>query len=272
MLKDRVITATLFILFVVACIFFLPSHWFAILSGLFFSYALWEWTKLAGLKSKNSRIAYLILVPAGVFTSLCCLEWLERGRFFELMPLFALLFWLLVPIFLFYFPKREKYWKSRTAGLIAGIFVLVPSWVALNFLRNTDPMPIWILYVMVLVWVADIAAYFAGRRFGKHKLAPKISPGKSWEGVVGALIATLFVAIIGYFVLRLQWSMGAWLILNVLTVLVSITGDLFESAFKRVRNLKDSGSILPGHGGLLDRMDSLTAALPIFAMGHFWLS
>jgi phosphatidate cytidylyltransferase len=267
MLKARVITATLFILFVVLCLFFLPPTGFALVSGIFFLYAIWEWTRLAGFTSKISRILCVVLIPLGVFATLCLLQWLERGILFELLPALTLIFWILVPLFLYYFPSRAAWWKSQSVGLIAGLFVLVPSWIALNYLRNIDPMPVWVLYVMVLVWVADIAAFFAGRRFGKHKLAPAVSPGKSWEGVAGALIATLFLASVGYFLLNPLLSIGYWLMLNLLTVLFSIVGDLFESAFKRVRNLKDSGSILPGHGGLLDRMDSLTAALPIFAIG-----
>lgn len=270
MLKARILTATFFILFVVACIFFLPPTGFAIISGLFFIYALWEWTKLAGLKSMTYRVSCLVLMPIGVIAGLFLIQWLQRGLFFELFPSLALAFWCLVPFFLYYFPKGERYWKSKTLGIIAGLFVLAPSWIALNYLRNTDPMPIWVLYVMVLVWVADIAAFFAGRRFGKHKLAPLISPGKSWEGVGGALLATIIISGIAYSFLKPPMALGFWLGLNLLTVIFSVVGDLFESAFKRVRQVKDSGSLLPGHGGLLDRIDSLTAALPIFAMGLMW--
>lgn len=267
MLKARVLTATIFILFVVGCIFFLPPTGFAIISGLFFLYALWEWTKLAGLKSMAYRGACLVLMPIGVIVGLFLIQGLQRGLLFEMFPCLALAFWCLVPVFLYYFPKGERYWKSKTLGIIAGLFVLAPSWIALNYLRNTDPMPIWVLYVMVLVWVADIAAFFAGRRFGKHKLAPAVSPGKSWEGVMGALLATIIISIVAYSFLKPSMTFGFWLGLNFFTVIFSVVGDLFESAFKRVRHVKDSGSLLPGHGGLLDRIDSLTAALPLFAIG-----
>jgi phosphatidate cytidylyltransferase len=270
MLKARIITATLFIVLVMFCVFFLPPSGFAAISSLFFLYAFWEWTILAGFKSTASRLCCLVAMLMIVLLGLLLLQALQRGLLFELLPWLTLLFWLLVPCFLYYFPSRSLYWQSRTIGFIAGLFVLVPSWVALNYLRNTDPMPIWVLYVLVIVWVADIAAYFAGRRFGQHKLAVDISPGKTWEGVAGALLATFLVAILGYVVLKPNLPIWYWLILTLMTTVFSVIGDLFESAFKRVRHLKDSGSILPGHGGLLDRLDSLTSALPIFAIGFLY--
>lgn len=271
MLKDRVMTATVLILLVVSCIFFLPNPAFTILSSLLFLYALWEWTKLAGFNTQRSRAGFLIAVPIVVFGLLWFIEWLERGILFEWIPLLVLLFWFSVPLFLFYFPTGLSFWKSPLLGMVAGLFVLVPSWVALNVLHDSHPG--WVLYILVLIWVADIAAYFTGRRFGKHKLASFISPGKSWEGVAGALITTQLLSFFGYFIFKstLSMSLPIWMLLGLVTISFSIVGDLFESAFKRARGVKDSGSILPGHGGLLDRIDSLTSALPIFTIGLLWL-
>jgi phosphatidate cytidylyltransferase len=146
---------------------------------------------------------------------------------------------------------------------IAGFFVLVPAWLALARLHASDPQ--LLLYLLLLVVAADIGAYFAGRRFGKNKLAPRVSPGKTWEGVLGGLAASALMALIG--VRWFEVSAASFIGLCALVVAASIVGDLTESLFKRHAGLKDSGSLLPGHGGLLDRVDSITAAAPVFLVG-----
>ena len=153
-------------------------------------------------------------------------------------------------------------------GVVAGCLVLVPSWFLLVALQHRNP---WlVLYILSLIWVCDIAAYFVGKRFGKYKLAPKLSPGKTWEGVLGAYVGGLFVILVGYHYLAQDHSLFSWVMLGLITITFSIVGDLFESLFKRLRNLKDSGTLLPGHGGVLDRIDSITAAVPIFAIGFMF--
>ena len=132
--------------------------------------------------------------------------------------------------------------------------------------------PWLVLYILSLIWVCDIAAYFVGKRFGKHTLAPKLSPGKTWEGVLGAYAGGLLVVIVGYLYLDQDLSLFSWVMLGLICITFSIVGDLFESLFKRLRNLKDSGTLLPGHGGVLDRIDSITATVPIFAIGFMFFS
>jgi phosphatidate cytidylyltransferase len=156
--------------------------------------------------------------------------------------------------------------------LVIGLLILLPAWQGLMLFKQWPEANGLILAVMVLVWVADIGAYFSGRRFGKNKLAPQVSPGKSWEGVFGGLAASLLVTLaVG---LTRDWSGSALLIAiagAAVVVLISVVGDLTESMFKRQAGLKDSSNLLPGHGGVLDRIDSLTAAIPVFAV-LLWLA
>jgi len=160
-------------------------------------------------------------------------------------------------------------WLQRMLGF-SGFVVLVPSWLALTSIHRQGP--IMLMFLLVLVWITDIAAYFVGKRFGKTKLAPKLSPGKSREGLWGALMASILLAIVG--VRLFDLDMNVWVYfgcLCLLTALISVVGDLYESLLKRRAGVKDSGRILPGHGGILDRIDSLTAAAPGFVLGLYWL-
>jgi phosphatidate cytidylyltransferase len=154
-----------------------------------------------------------------------------------------------------------------TAKILMGFLVLIPCWAALNYLRSLHDGIYTLLFLFALIWGADSAAYFVGRKWGKHKLAPQVSPGKSWQGLCGALVCALFIAAIAGWLsetpIQLWWR-GA--VIAVVTVLFSVMGDLFESMIKRQAGVKDSGQLLPGHGGLLDRIDSLTAAAPIFVL------
>jgi phosphatidate cytidylyltransferase len=146
--------------------------------------------------------------------------------------------------------------------------ILVALWVALMGLRG-DFGPGYVLFLLLLIWVADIGAYFAGRHWGQRKLAPVISPGKTWEGVWGATAAALAFALLGAAVLGIGTRWPWFVAICMVTVGFSIIGDLFESMIKRQRGVKDSGSLLPGHGGVLDRIDSLTAAAPVFLLGLY---
>lgn len=276
------------------------------MSGLLFLYGFWEWTRLAGFTTNISRIATTLLmfiIPLSIvivilfYLNPTLSDYDESidltvGVLFVLFVSSTLIFWVSMLALLPFFPKGQKFWKSKSLGLLAGFFALFPAFIAVNFLRWATIELLPLLYVLILIWTADIAAYYAGKRFGKHKLAPLISPGKSWEGVIGAFIAILLLASIIYYLISIgvfgtnndiggndflskQMTIDSghflpfwyWLVLNIVTFIFSIVGDLFESAFKRVRHLKDSGNILPGHGGLLDRIDSLTSAAPIFAVG-----
>ena len=148
----------------------------------------------------------------------------------------------------------------------AGIFVLTLCWISLSFLRDQSPK--WVIMLLLIVWIADTAAYFTGRRFGKHFLAPQISPKKTWEGAFGAGVAVFAMILIGGWLMGLKATLLIYLtLLGLATTFISIIGDLFESLLKRHAGIKDSGQLLPGHGGLLDRIDSLIAAAPFFAGG-----
>jgi phosphatidate cytidylyltransferase len=180
-------------------------------------------------------------------------------------------FWVVVAVSLLFDIIRRMQGLSSTAyriiSVMAGMFVIVPAWLALVLLHASQTSSV--LLVFCLVWAADTGAYFTGRRFGKRKLAPSISPGKSWEGVIGGLILSLALAytwsVIGGIP---QAEQLAFIIIAMIAVIVSIYGDLLESVFKRVSGIKDSGQILPGHGGAMDRLDSITAAGPIFVAGY----
>ena len=161
---------------------------------------------------------------------------------------------------------------ARMLKLIAGSLCVIPAWCALGWLHSEALGPRWTLFALVLIWAADSGAYFVGSKFGKHKLAPAISPGKTWEGVVGGMAAAMLLAVLVLKGLGLSWSaLPALALLTAITAGISVVGDLFESLMKRHAGLKDSGTIFPGHGGVMDRIDSLLAALPVFVVGKSWL-
>ncbi|MEO9079922.1 MAG: CDP-archaeol synthase, partial [Rhodanobacter sp.] len=239
---------------------------FGAIVGLTFLAAWWEWAQLSGLKTRSARIA-LLLAAAGALVLL----WLAQGTAWTPWLLAAgVAWWMVACLWLRHFafgaaPTRE----NLILKLIAGAFVIFPTWVALTTIHARLPNGHWwTLLALVIVWTSDIGAYFSGRTFGKRKLAPQISPGKTWAGAYGAMVAGVFVAEIGGWLLGVRGSsLVALAALAAVTVAISIVGDLLESLMKRHAQVKDSGSIFPGHGGLMDRLDSVFAALPVFAAG-----
>lgn len=259
MLASRLLTAAALLgLFLTGLFFFPLSAWTALIAGTV-ALAAWEWWALVGARA-GSRFVYAVSIGSLV----ALLGWVEKGQGGMLSwTVFAAasLFWLVaVPAWF------ARGWPRLPLPLLlgAGVLVLAPAGVAAIVLRGESPAGL--LLVLAAVWVADSAAYLVGRRWGRRKLAPAISPGKTWEGVIGALVAvTLGSALIQVTgAERVFWAEGLWITL-VLPALaaVSVLGDLFESAVKRHAGVKDSGTLLPGHGGVLDRVDSLTAALPL---------
>ncbi len=261
MLKPRIITGVLYIAFIFGLIFLLPETGFAIAMGFISCFMLFEWMKMAGIDESHYRMLWLL-----PFVALLCMSaWWKPAQIFFI--LFALVFWFLALVFLI---MRQLY--QVPLKLLSGVemiiayLVLVPMFAALMHLRALPEGPLWILMLFVMLWSSDTFAYVAGNLFGRHKLAPKISPGKTWEGLLGGIVLTVVALYLyEYFVMGIKELSLKGLIIFPVLVIVATIGDLFESHIKRTHNVKDSGNILPGHGGLLDRLDSLTAAAPIFA-------
>ncbi len=260
MLRQRIITAAWLAPLVLAGLFGLQGGAFALFTAVMVLLGAWEWTNLSGVMRQASRIQ--LVAALGV---IMLLMWLS-GAAFAVWPLWcAALGWLLNLFWVTQYPEKGAQWQATSRRLAMGLWVLLPCWVGFNILRESGA--VWLLFVLLLVWSADIGAYFAGRRFGKRKLAPRVSPGKSWEGVIGGLMATTLLAVIFAFWQSLGFTGGITLVvMTAVVTLTSVLGDLLESMLKRYRDIKDSSQLLPGHGGVLDRIDSLTAAIPLFAL------
>ena len=267
MLKTRVITALVLLALVLPSLFFLPQSYWALLVALFIGVAAWEWGGLLGFDQTTRLLtgaALTVLCAAGVFLDPAAIDG-ALSPWVVLSYSIAALFWCaVIPFWL-----RVK-WKlpHGLPGLLVGLVVLFPTWLALVQLRVAGSGVL--LAIMATVWMADIAAYFSGKTFGKHKLAPTISPGKTWEGAVGAGIGVVLYGIL----LRVAFSFAPvglplWVLCLLAVTAISIMGDLFESMLKRQASIKDSSNVLPGHGGVLDRIDSLTSTLPVVAL--LWL-
>jgi len=253
----------------------LPTPYFAMVLGLFFIAGAWEWASLVStpwrfLKHSYTALTILLMVAAWFSLSI-------SPRFIEYVAMITAAWWALVLLFVLTYPGSATLWNRAIVKALAGFMILVPAWLSMVSLHGSGSSgPYYALYLFMMIWLADTAAYFSGRFFGKHKLAPKVSPGKSWEGVLGALVAVLVYAVIASYFLGIL-DMGArialiYIVISLLAVLVSVLGDLAESMFKRQAHLKDSGTLFPGHGGVLDRFDSLTAAAPCFLLCYWWFS
>lgn len=258
MLKARIITALFLVAGFLAVLFLLPPRLAGAVFALVAALAAWEWAGLIQARA-SGRVVYGLLTFV-----LCLLFWTRPEDGFLLLWGLAALFWLgLAPLWL----KRQ--WSTACATL--GLVLILPAWAALVALHARSPL--LLLAVMALVWVADIAAYFSGRAFGRHKLAPSISPGKTWEGVAGAAVGVLIYGFAVAPVLPAVQNLERFVLAGCLLLLtaLSIVGDLFESLAKRQAGVKDSSQLLPGHGGILDRIDSQLSTLPLVALGiHLW--
>lgn len=268
-LKQRVITASLLAPLALWGIWVLPTYAFALVIGVVFAMAGGEWSRLCGLRrvfSRASYVALLISAMAGGYTLLSLENWPQA------ILIISLMWWTVALMMVLSYPQSLGLWRgSMVARGVAGMLVLIPSWVALILLHHHFG-PGYVILLMLVIWGADTGAYFAGRAFGRHKLAPRVSPGKTWEGVVGGAVLALLVALLATYWLEPIGGYFPFLVLIFLTVMISILGDLVESLFKRVADLKDSGGLLPGHGGVMDRIDSMTAAAPLFVLGLLWLA
>lgn len=267
MLKRRIITAVILVAILLAVLFYLPPFVFFLVTVFVAFGCAWEWTTLMEVKKMSMRCIYLAIMSFAFLIML----------FIPVIYIFfvTLFWWLFATLLIVLYPRASNGWGASSFWRgVMGLFVIVPCWVAINFIRNAnDGDGIYaLLFLFVLIWGADSAAYFVGRQWGKTKLAPRVSPGKSMQGLYGALVFTLIYSLLVLWLCHIPFKIWPWAVaLSLITVLFSVCGDLFESMIKRKAGMKDSGNLLPGHGGLLDRIDSLTAAAPIFALGAMLL-
>ena len=260
MLRQRVITAICLVILVIAAVLMLPPKFFsAACLTVFLTLGGWEWSRLIGMKGTARSWAVIILIAMGLLTYLLGLAWYVIAV--------GVVWWVMILGLLTVYRQESDFYTSRSWLLrLSGVLVLIPAWLAITRLQAHEPK--LVLYLIFLVAATDTGAYFVGKAIGKKKLAPHLSPGKTLEGVKGGLAAALLWAVMGagYF----GYHGSAWiyfLLLSIVVAAVSVAGDLFESLVKREGGFKDSGTLLPGHGGILDRVDGLLAALPIFVLG-----
>ncbi|WDS37259.1 phosphatidate cytidylyltransferase [Pseudoxanthomonas sp.] len=279
MTRTRVLAALVMAPLAILAILFLPTPWMAALAAATFLVGLWEWLKLAEIDDTLSRTVLLLLNLA----LMVVLTWASRSSsgfspvLFQIVSLVGAIWWLAALLWLrFYtFASDHQTW-ARLFKLAAGTLAIVPAWCALCLIHSGNfanlgslQEHLWLLTALAIVWAADSGAYFAGRAFGKRKLAPRISPNKTIEGLFGGLVAGVIVGLLGGWLAGVEaGQVAALAVASVATVLISVVGDLFESLLKRHVGAKDSGHVIPGHGGVLDRIDGVVAALPVFLIGR----
>lgn len=271
MLKERVITAGVLLVGFALLLAFSSPTVFAFVLALIVAAAAWEWSRLCGVTHEHAQTGFAIVVGSlaliGLHSPLVdgAVRWILLA---------GLLFWLSVPVQFYLNPILPSVDRPKVGWLFVGVLALPIAVFAIAYLRSHAPGASngLLLYALAVVWVMDIGAYFVGRQFGKRKLAPLISPGKSWEGVYGGLAcsAVMFLIVLA----AGSWPEGSafkLLIATLAAAAVSVVGDLFESRLKRAAGMKDSSQLLPGHGGVLDRIDGVIAALPLFAFFWAWM-
>ena len=267
MLKQRVITALILLPLVMTAIFMAPADWFLVILAAVLLGGSWEYARLTGMTGHLPR--YLLVLLQAII--LLVLFWYRHDWHTNI---FIFLFacctaWLLIFIRMPLFNDQTSVDNSyKTSSVITALLSITSGWFALGWIRIHVDGPWLILLLLLIVWAADTGAYFSGKQFGNKKLAPQISPGKTRAGLYGGLIAAPLVALLAVKLMPIEAIDAIPLILlSLVTVLVSVGGDLMISLHKRSSGYKDSGALLPGHGGILDRLDSLLAAAPFFALG-----
>ena len=264
MLKIRVASGLVLAMVVIAAILYLPTPWLAAFLLLLCLLAAREWAKLAGIVTRAAWLVYAIAVSGVVAALWVASE--DSSWLADAVPIGATVFWILALGVVLTYPRSRIVLLSRPTMVAAGVVVLPAAWLALVQTAKAPLGPALLIWLLAAAAAADIGAYFAGRRFGRRKLAPRVSPGKTLEGAIGGALAILVWGVVGAVYFGAEQSLPRWLVLVAVLFVASVTGDLFESAFKRARGVKDSGGLLPGHGGVLDRVDSVIAAAPVFAV------
>lgn len=260
MLRRRVLTAGIALSVLAVVLFVLPVIAARTVIVLLMLGGAWEWSGFIFSNARNSRFVYLLFIAALIAAIFGALP---DPQLVGLVLKIALAWWFAALAWLFFFPTPI----ARPLASVCGVLVIVPAWLSLDFLYLKSPQ--LLLFALLIVWIADIGAYFVGKGFGRVKLAPQISPGKTWEGVLGGLCAVMVLAALGSQVLEIDMTVLIPFCLAV--AMLSIVGDLTVSMFKRNAGLKDSGTLFPGHGGILDRIDSVAAAAPLFALALGWI-
>ena len=277
MLKQRIITAIILALIFITATVFLSSFSYSLFVTIVVLAASWEWCAFIGLAKQVAKVSYLATLGSmiialyfflGIVPESLVINSYRAGIILGL----GILFWVLTFFMLKGYPSNSDRWNNKSKIALMGLMALIPTWVGVVQIKYLNPQGFLLLGMVVMVAAADIGAYFVGKRIGKNRLAPSLSPNKAWEGVLGGFAACLLVGIL------LIWLLHSYLItlsnvqililvlLSLVVMLFDVIGDLLESMLKRNRDLKDSGKILPGHGGILDRVDGLLAVTPIFVL------
>lgn len=271
MLKQRIITAIVLTAVFLTALFAFSSQFFSIFIAFVIALAAYEWAGMSGFTKAWQKCVYVVIVLdlmylLGDFVGLPLLGDVQVSDRVRDIMIGATGFWAVTLLWVQGYPSSAILWGRAFVRLVMGFLVLIPAWVALTFLHQ-EPNGVWlVLGVMLIVALADMGGYFVGRKFGKHKLAPSVSPGKTVEGFFGGFAANLIFAVVVVLFFEVSWVLALAVIIP--TSLVSVLGDLLESMIKRHAGVKDSGALLPGHGGVMDRIDGVASAAPIFTLAY----
>lgn len=272
MLKQRVITGLLMALAFVLAVAFLPLQVLALLFAVLIALGGWEWSRMAGWQSPIGRFLYVLLL----LVSLAALYWstglTDDPAREQVQPFLGLacFWWAFALLWVRSYPGSAVLWRNRFMRSLMGFLILVPAWFAAIYVLGLPRGEVLLMVMVLTVVVADVGAYFSGKQFGRHKLAEHVSPAKTWEGFWGGVLSTTLLGLLFWYLLPERFDhvgMASVLAVVLSTSLASVLGDLAVSMVKRESGIKDSGSLLPGHGGILDRLDSISGAAPVFALG-----
>ncbi|QTS83704.1 phosphatidate cytidylyltransferase [Coxiella endosymbiont of Amblyomma nuttalli] len=261
MFEHRFLTLLVLIPIILLAIEFLPMPWFAILVGVVIAWAAWEWTRLIGIINHYSRGLYVLLIALALWAVY------YLSVFWILAASLVIWIWIAAAIFCYALGFAPLGFQYSMIKIVVGFFTLVPCWLAITVSHENVGGPGWLLFGFTVVWTMDTGAYVAGRWLGKHTLITRVSPKKTWEGLLGGIISTFLIVAVACVIFHLPFShVFRFYLLTLFTIVFAVIGDLFESMIKRQAGVKDSGQLLPGHGGILDRIDSVIAALPVFVL------
>jgi phosphatidate cytidylyltransferase len=272
MTRTRLLAALVMAPLAIAAVLLLPTPWMAALSAAAFLIGLWEWLKLTDIEDPIARGVLLVVN----LLLMVALVWASRSNtggslvLLQIMVMIGVGWWCLAALWLRHYDFASDHdTHARIFKLAAATLSVIPAWCALALIHASQPNGNrWLLLALAIVWAADSGAYFAGRKFGKIKLSPRISPNKTVEGLIGGVVAGMILALVAApFAGASMKELPYVAIVAIWTILFSVVGDLFESLLKRHVGVKDSSHLIPGHGGVLDRIDSILAALPVFALG-----